>query len=117
MILFSPALMSKKSVNEVFADFRKKYGDIFSLKFGKQNVIVLNTIEVVKEALVKKAVEFAGRPKTYSRNCKDFKRVLYSFNHALLTPLSLSIVTYWTIVKSPCLPAGQAGCGRLVQTV
>ena len=102
---------------EIFIDLQKKYGDIFSLKFAKRDVIVLNSIDVVKEALVKKAVEFAGRPKTYSSNCKDFKRVLYSFNHALLTPLSLSIVTYWTIVKSPCLPAGQAGCGRLVQTV
>jgi len=60
------AFLSQKSVNEVFVDFRKKYGDIFSLKFANQDVIVLNTIDVVKEALVKKAVEFAGRPKSYS---------------------------------------------------
>ena len=87
---------------EVFIDLQKKYGDIFSLKFANRDVIVLNTIDVVKEALVKKAVEFAGRPKSYSGNCEDFKCVLYSFNHALLTSLSLRIVTC-TIVKSPCL--------------
>ena len=65
--------MSKKPVSEVFDDLRKKYGDVFSLKLAYFDVVVLNSIDVVKEALVKKAVEFAGRPKTYSGTMVDVR--------------------------------------------
>ena len=44
----------------------QKYGAVYSLKFPSGDVVVLNTIDVVKEALVKQAVVFAGRPKIYS---------------------------------------------------
>nr|XP_006825012.1 PREDICTED: cytochrome P450 2D6-like [Saccoglossus kowalevskii] len=48
------------------AKYGKKYGDIFTIKIGGQPVIVLNTIDVIKEALVKKQNDFAGRPYYYS---------------------------------------------------
>ncbi|XP_071808271.1 steroid 17-alpha-hydroxylase/17,20 lyase-like [Asterias amurensis] len=55
--------MTNKPVFDVFSDLRQKYGTIFSLKFALRNVVVLNTIEVIREAMVKQAVEFAGRPR------------------------------------------------------
>ncbi|XP_033627066.1 steroid 17-alpha-hydroxylase/17,20 lyase-like isoform X1 [Asterias rubens] len=58
--------MSKRTLHDVFIDLRKKYGTVFSLKFASKNVVILNTIDVVKEAMVKQAVEFAGRPKSNS---------------------------------------------------
>ncbi|XP_078001455.1 cytochrome P450 2D6-like [Glandiceps talaboti] len=42
-------------------DLTKKYGDIFTLKLGGRPFIVLNNIELVKEALIKKQNDFAGR--------------------------------------------------------
>ncbi len=60
--------MTKKPVFDVFGELKTKYGPIFSLKFASMNVVVLNTIEVIKEALIKQGVEFAGRPKIQSAN-------------------------------------------------
>ncbi|XP_070574470.1 steroid 17-alpha-hydroxylase/17,20 lyase-like [Ptychodera flava] len=47
-------------------DLAKKYGDIYSLKVGRKRIIVLNNIELVREALVKKQKAFAGRSFVYS---------------------------------------------------
>ncbi|XP_077983162.1 steroid 17-alpha-hydroxylase/17,20 lyase-like [Glandiceps talaboti] len=44
--------------------YTKQYGDVYSLKIGGDRIIMLNEIEVVKEALVKKQNEFAGRSLT-----------------------------------------------------
>ncbi|GBN80076.1 Cytochrome P450 18a1, partial [Araneus ventricosus] len=38
----------------------KKYGDVFSLRLGSQNIVVLHGAEVIKEAYNK--TEFLGRP-------------------------------------------------------
>ncbi|XP_077870221.1 cytochrome P450 1A5-like [Saccoglossus kowalevskii] len=48
--------------------YGKKYGDVFTIKIGSQPVIVLNSLDVIKEALVKKQNDFAGRPYFYSCN-------------------------------------------------
>nr|XP_006120572.1 cytochrome P450 2D15-like [Pelodiscus sinensis] len=40
----------------------KKFGKIFSFQVGWTNVVVLNGLEVVKEALVQKSEDFADRP-------------------------------------------------------
>eukprot|EP00058_Branchiostoma_floridae_P022221 XP_002607711.1 hypothetical protein BRAFLDRAFT_82842 [Branchiostoma floridae] len=45
-----------------FIDLAKKYGDVFSLKKGMTDVVVLNSVDAVREALVEKSVAFAGRP-------------------------------------------------------
>ncbi|XP_022081139.1 steroid 17-alpha-hydroxylase/17,20 lyase-like isoform X2 [Acanthaster planci] len=51
---------------ESAAEFKKKYGPIVSLKMGTSNVVLLNNIEVVKEALIKKGLDFVGRPSIHS---------------------------------------------------
>ena len=68
-LLFCSVFLFGASVQKVFKDLWMKYGAIYSLKFLGQDVVVLNSIHVVKEALVKKAVDFAGRPNTYSGMC------------------------------------------------
>ncbi|XP_066297774.1 cytochrome P450 1A1-like [Branchiostoma lanceolatum] len=47
-----------------FLELGKKYGDVFSLKLGMRDVVVLNSLEVIREALVKKGNDFAGRTHT-----------------------------------------------------
>ncbi|XP_022083521.1 steroid 17-alpha-hydroxylase/17,20 lyase-like [Acanthaster planci] len=61
-----PQLYFAKSPLQVFKELWQKYGAVYSLKFATANFVVLNTIDVVKEALIKKAAVFAGRPKSYS---------------------------------------------------
>lgn len=43
-------------------DMAKEYGNVFSINLGGQRVVVLNGFKAVREALVKKAEAFAGRP-------------------------------------------------------
>uniref|UniRef100_A0A672QQQ2 Cytochrome P450 1A n=1 Tax=Sinocyclocheilus grahami TaxID=75366 RepID=A0A672QQQ2_SINGR len=44
-----------------FTRMAQKYGDVFQIKLGSRNVVVLNG-DAIKEALIKKGVDFAGRP-------------------------------------------------------
>nr|XP_054773838.1 steroid 17-alpha-hydroxylase/17,20 lyase-like [Lytechinus pictus] len=47
----------------VFQRWGKQYGDIFGFKMGEHWMVALNHQEVIKEALLKQSVQFAGRPK------------------------------------------------------
>ena len=50
----------------IFKKWSKKYGDIIGFKVGERWMVALNGQEVIKEAVVKRGVEFAGRPEFYS---------------------------------------------------
>ncbi len=43
-------------------EMAKTYGNVFSINLGGQRVVVLNGFKAVREALVKNAEAFAGRP-------------------------------------------------------
>nr|XP_019957767.1 PREDICTED: cytochrome P450 2B4-like isoform X1 [Paralichthys olivaceus] len=45
-----------------FERLRKTYGDVYSLFLGPKPMVILNGQKAIKEALVTKAVDFAGRP-------------------------------------------------------
>ncbi|KAI7812058.1 cytochrome P450 [Triplophysa rosa] len=53
------------NINNPLKDFERladRYGKVYSLYIGSRPTVVLTGFEVMKEALVNKAVEFAGRP-------------------------------------------------------
>ncbi|KAM9827283.1 cytochrome P450 2F2-like [Neosynchiropus ocellatus] len=41
---------------------RKHYGNVFSIFLGSKPAVVINGLEAMKEAMVTKSIEFAGRP-------------------------------------------------------
>ncbi|XP_053282380.1 cytochrome P450 2J6 [Pleuronectes platessa] len=45
-----------------FERLRKKYGDVYSLFLGPKPMVILNGLSAIKEALVTKGTDFAGRP-------------------------------------------------------
>ena len=49
-------------INMSFAELSKKYGPIVGLKMGSYPTVVLNSLDVIKEALVKKGDHFRNRP-------------------------------------------------------
>lgn len=57
---------SKDYMHEHFTELGQKYGDICMVYMGPKRMVILNTIETIREAFLKKGVEFANRPATYS---------------------------------------------------
>ena len=52
-----------------FTEWAKLHGDLFHLKLGSQDAIVINSIDIAKEALVRHGKTFAGRPDFYTSKC------------------------------------------------
>lgn len=81
------------SLSILFNSLKIKYGGVFSMKFGSYKFVMASTPEAVREMLLKKSVEFAGRPQTYSvvtrtlgRCCLfyEYYRTYPEFFHKLL---------------------------------
>ncbi|XP_012718401.2 cytochrome P450 2B4 [Fundulus heteroclitus] len=53
---------SKEKPLEDFERLRKSYGNVYSLFIGPRPVVVINGLKAMKEAMVIKATDFAGRP-------------------------------------------------------
>ena len=58
-------LMACPSTHINFTEMEKDYGQVFRIYLGKQMAIVISG-DAIKEALVTKAVDFAGRPSIFS---------------------------------------------------
>ncbi len=77
--LLGNALMLKNmQAHKLFQNMSQKYGSIFSFWVGSKSLIIVNEIDLTKEALLKQDKIFAGRPqrhmgKLYS---KGFKGVI-----------------------------------------
>ncbi|XP_072043996.1 steroid 17-alpha-hydroxylase/17,20 lyase-like isoform X1 [Amphiura filiformis] len=59
-------MFRKKPARDVFRDCSKEYGNVFSVKVGKWWLVVLNDIEAVRDAFLKKPIDFADRPQLFS---------------------------------------------------
>ncbi|XP_077979519.1 steroid 17-alpha-hydroxylase/17,20 lyase-like [Glandiceps talaboti] len=60
------AMMISKDPQFNLTKLSEKYGDIFTLNIGLAHCVVLNNIKLVRESLVAKQNDFAGRPYVYS---------------------------------------------------
>ena len=70
------------SFSILFRSLKIKYGGVFSMKFGSYKFVMASTPEAVREMLLKKSVEFAGRPQTYSIVTRTLGRyyMFYQYN-------------------------------------
>ena len=55
-------LLAKQDPRASFGQWRRRYGDVFSLYMGQQLVVVLNGYKVIRQALVENADVFSDRP-------------------------------------------------------
>ncbi|XP_055958529.1 steroid 17-alpha-hydroxylase/17,20 lyase isoform X1 [Patella vulgata] len=67
-IIGSPQFLSssKENLGRVFHKISKKYGPVFTLYLGPYPAIVLNRIDVINEAILKKATHYSDRIARYS---------------------------------------------------
>ena len=64
----------------------KRFGRVYSLNIGSRPAVVLNGFEAMKEALLTKSTDFAGRPQdkmvnriTRGKGLSDIGLVYFSF--------------------------------------
>ncbi|XP_013405673.1 cytochrome P450 2J2 [Lingula anatina] len=70
-----------KDSHLVLMNWAKKYGNIFTVNFGSRKVIVLNELETIKEAFLKKSAQFAGRPDLPSLKALLKRKGILSSDH------------------------------------
>ncbi|XP_066928073.1 steroid 17-alpha-hydroxylase/17,20 lyase-like [Clytia hemisphaerica] len=86
-------LLSKRPYMD-FIELGKTYGDVFSFSFGMNRAVILNKYDVIKEALMARGTDFAGRPSTdipskiTSRNFTSLGHCDYSKSWAFLRKVS-----------------------------
>ncbi|XP_033748665.1 steroid 17-alpha-hydroxylase/17,20 lyase-like [Pecten maximus] len=60
------SLLGDPMLHETCARLSEKYGPVITIQFGPMQMVILNTIEAVVEAMVTKGADFANRPVTIS---------------------------------------------------
>ncbi|XP_003209373.2 cytochrome P450 1A4 [Meleagris gallopavo] len=61
--LLGSALELRKDPHLVLTQMSRKYGDVMEVTIGSRPVVVLSGLETIKQALVRQAEDFMGRPK------------------------------------------------------
>ena len=57
----------------------KIYGNVFSVKFGSREAVVLNSVEVVREALLQRHRHFSSRPPLFTLNVLGVRKFSIAF--------------------------------------
>jgi hypothetical protein len=62
-----------------FHSLQKNYGDVFSVKLGSFRIVFACSTEAIKEALVKRSADYAGRPQFHSTIVQTLGKCLHLF--------------------------------------
>ena len=55
-----------RKMNKTITALAKRYGDVFQMSVGTRKIVVVSGQRAIREALLKKGVDFAGRPDFYT---------------------------------------------------
>ena len=55
-----------RKMNKTITALAKRYGDVFQLSVGTRKIVIVNGQRAIREALLTKGTDFAGRPDFYS---------------------------------------------------
>ncbi|XP_070581549.1 cytochrome P450 1A1-like [Ptychodera flava] len=61
-----------KRPHETFSQLAKTYGNVFKVRLGSRTIVVMHGMKAVRDALLKQAVTFAGRPNFFSMQRLSF---------------------------------------------
>ncbi|XP_067829845.1 steroid 21-hydroxylase [Heptranchias perlo] len=64
--------LRRKDLHIYLSKLGKTLGPIYRLRLWSQDIVVLNSTDLIKEALVKRSLDFAGRPQTFTGNFISF---------------------------------------------
>ncbi|XP_051807656.1 cytochrome P450 2F2-like [Acanthochromis polyacanthus] len=73
--------LNLKNPLEDLEKLRKSYGNVYSLFLGRKPIVVINGVKAMKEAMVSKAAEFAGRPQDTLINDVTQRKGLFSVDY------------------------------------
>ncbi|OXB55485.1 hypothetical protein ASZ78_016456 [Callipepla squamata] len=77
--LLGSVLELRKNPHLVLTQMSRKYGDVMEVTIGSQPVVVLSGLETIKQALVRQAEDFMGRPDLPSyRHITDGQSLTFS---------------------------------------
>ncbi|XP_078591227.1 cytochrome P450 2U1-like [Branchiostoma floridae x Branchiostoma japonicum] len=100
--------------------WRRRYGDVFSLRMGPQDVVVVNGCAAIKEALVMKGAHFSDRPALFltetSQSQKGIIMKKYGADWKSFRRFGLSSLRYFGVGKKTLEPSIQQECRRLCQS-
>lgn len=57
-----------KTDSLLLLQLRQSYGNVYSIFFGLKPVVMINGFQAMREAMIVKAVDFAGRPQDMFMN-------------------------------------------------
>ena len=55
-----------RKMNKTITALARRYGDVFQLSMGTRKIVIVSGQRAIREALLKKGTDFAGRPDFYS---------------------------------------------------
>ena len=77
--MLGSVLELRKDPHLVLTRLSRKYGDVMEVTIGSRPVVVLSGLETIKQALVRQAEDFMGRPDLYSfRHITDGQSLTFS---------------------------------------
>lgn len=65
------------SPHKTLAWLSRIYGNVYSIHLGGNNIIIVNSMETIREVLYQKSRDFAGRPQLFSFTLWEFDPMMY----------------------------------------
>ncbi|XP_078671816.1 cytochrome P450 2J2-like [Branchiostoma floridae x Branchiostoma belcheri] len=100
--------------------WRRRYGDVFSLRMGPQDVVVVNGCAAVREALVMKGAHFSDRPALFLTEATFARKgiIMRKYGDAWKSfrRFGLSSLRHFGMGKKTLEPSIQCECRRLCQS-